>query len=339
MRIAAALSGGIDSAFSAHLLKEKGYEVWGITMVHHQGAEEALDRVKRVAKILDIPLEVVEMREAFQREVLSLFVEAYARGLTPNPCPICNRKVKLGILMERALALGADGMATGHYARVIKEEDGPHLVKGRDSKKDQSYFLALLTKEQLERLILPLGEWTRQEVEAMAKKLGLWEKGLKSSQEICFLRGHYTQLLKEMGIDPGPGPIKDLDGRTLGTHKGYTHYTIGQRRGLGIAIGHPLYVVKIIPQENTVVVGPSEALMASRIRISSVHWIHPPPGPCPWKLKVRIRYRHREAPATVEDHGRTVTFHAPQRAPTPGQLAVYYKEDEALGCGQIQEVF
>ncbi|HDD52562.1 MAG TPA: tRNA 2-thiouridine(34) synthase MnmA [Thermosulfidibacter takaii] len=339
MEIAVALSGGIDSAMAAHLLKEEGHNVWAITMVHHRRTEETLDRVKRVAEILTIPLEVVEVREVFQREVLSPFAEAYARGLTPNPCPLCNRRVKLGILMKRAMAKGADKMATGHYARVVEKDNGPHLMKGKDPRKDQSYFLALLTREQLEHLVLPLGEWTRQEVEVMAKKLSLWEKGLKSSQEICFLQGHYTQLLKEIGIDPGPGPIKDLNGKTLGTHKGYTHYTIGQRRGLGIAAGRPLYIVKIIPQENTVIVGPPEALMAEKVQLSYVHWIHTPPGSPPWKLKVKIRYRHREAPALVKDHGRTISFHTPQRAPTPGQLAVFYKEDEVLGGGQIQEVF
>ena len=339
MEIAVALSGGIDSAFTAHLLKEEGHRVWGITMVHHEGAWDTLERVKRVARTLGIPLEVADMREPFRQEVLTPFVRAYSQGLTPNPCPLCNRRVKLGILMNKALSLGAERMATGHYARVAAGEEGPRLLKGVDTRKDQSYFLALLSREQLARLILPLGQKTRKEVEEKARELGLWEEGLKSSQEICFLQGHYTRLLERLGIDPGPGPLVDMEDRVLGTHKGYTHYTIGQRRGLGVATGEPLYVVRVIPQENKVVVGPARALMAKRIRLAWVHWIHLPPGDPPWELKVRIRYRHQEAPALVTAPGKEITFLAPQRAPTPGQLAVFYRDQEVMGGGEIIEVF
>ena len=331
-----ALSGGIDSALAAHLLKEAGNQVWGITMVHCPEAKETLKRVEEVARLLDIPLEIVDLKKTFREKVVAPFVKSYAQGLTPNPCPLCNREVKLGILMNKALARGADRVATGHYARV---EKGPRLLKGLDQNKDQSYFLALLSRNQMERLVLPLGPRTRKEVERKARELGLWQEGITSSQEICFLKGHYTQLLKEWGIDPGPGPLVNLEGKVLGQHKGYIHYTVGQRRGLGVATGEPLYVVGIIPGENKVVVGPAQALMKRKIRLAWVHWIHHPPGDPPWKLKVRIRYRHREAPALVEKDGLHITFKEPQRAPTPGQLAVFYLGEEVLGGGEILETF
>jgi len=336
MEIAVALSGGIDSAVAAYLLKERGHRVWGITMIHHREALETLPRVEKVARILSIPLEVINLVEVFQERVVVPFAQSYARGLTPNPCPLCNRKVKMGTLMEKALALGAQRVATGHYARV---EEGPRLLKGLDMNKDQSYFLALLSQGQLERLVLPLGHWTRKRVEEKARELGLGLEDLKSSQEICFLKGHYTQFLKEQGIDPGPGPLVDLEGRVLGTHKGFTHYTLGQRRGLGAATGKPLYVVKILPEENKVVVGPAEALMKTRLKLAWIHWINYPPGPPPWGLKVRIRYRHREVPAVVKGGGLDITFLEPQRAPTPGQIAVFYRDQEVLGGGEILESF
>ena len=309
-------------------------------MLHHAGMKAALPQVRKVAKVLGISLKVIDMQEVFYREVILPFAQEYAMGRTPNPCPLCNRRIKLGALMERALAMGAQKMATGHYA-LIKEDKGKyHLMKGKDNKKDQSYFLALLHQRQLSRLTFPLGNYTRSEVEHLAKKLGFSEVRFHSSQEICFLKGHYTQLLKGLGLDPGPGPIRDIHGNILGNHRGYTHYTIGQRRGLGIAQGVPMYVVKIIPQENTIVVGPKEALFSKSITVLSPHWINKPPGKGPWGLNVKIRYRHREAPALVEEMGDKirVTFETPQRAPTPGQLAVFYRNDEALGGGWIEEV-
>ena len=309
-------------------------------MLHHAGMEASLPQVRKVAKVLGISLKVIDMQEVFYREVILPFAQEYAMGRTPNPCPLCNRRIKLGALMERALAMGAQKMATGHYA-LIKEDKGKyHLMKGKDKKKDQSYFLALLHQRQLSRLTFPLGNYTRSEVEHLAKKLGLSEVGSHSSQEICFLKGHYTQLLKGLGLDPGPGPIRDIHGNILGNHRGYTHYTIGQRRGLGIAQGVPMYVVKIIPQENTIVVGPKEALFSKSITILSPHWIHKPLGKSPWSLNVKIRYRHREAPALVEEMGDRIraTFDTPQRAPTPGQLAAFYRNDEVLGGGWIEEV-
>ncbi len=322
---------------AAYLLKEAGHEVWGIHMIHHSTGEEALPQVRRVAEILKIPLETVDLKGVFGQEVIRPFMDAYARGLTPNPCPLCNKRVKLGILMEKALAQGAQRVATGHYARV---EKGPRLLKGLDRGKDQSYFLALLSRDQLERLVLPLGTKGRKTVEDKARELGLTGGGnIKSSQEICFLKGHYTRLLKEEGIDPGPGPVVDINGKVLGTHKGYVHYTLGQRRGLGVATGKPVYVVRIIPEENTVVVGPAEALMKRGVKLAWIHWIRPPSGPSPWELKVKIRYRHREAPARVDEEGRIITFLEPQRAPTPGQLAVFYLGEEVLGGGEIAESF
>jgi len=340
MKIAIALSGGIDSAVAAYLLKEGGHQVWGITMLHHVGMEASLPQVRKVAEALGISLEVIDLKKVFYREVILPFAQEYTLGRTPNPCPLCNRRIKMGILMERTLAMGAQKMATGHYARIVEEKGNCHLMKGKDKRKDQSYFLALLYQGQLSRLTLPLGNWSRPKVENLAQKLGLSEEGLHSSQEICFLKGHYTHLLKDLGLDPGPGPIRDIHGNILGNHKGYIYYTIGQRRGLGVAQGVPLYVVKIIPQENTVVVGPKEALFSKKITILSPHWIHKPLGKSPWLLNIKIRYRHREAPALVEERGDKIraTFDTPQRAPTPGQLAVLYRGDEVLGGGWIEEV-
>ncbi len=341
MEIAVALSGGIDSAVTAYLLKEEGHKVWGITMLHHACMEASMPHVRKVAEALGITLEVIELKKVFYREVILPFVQGYAQGKTPNPCPLCNQRVKIGILMERALAKGAQKMATGHYARIVGKGKNYSLMKGRDRAKDQSYFLALLSQRQLNHLSLPLGDWHRSKVENLALKIGFLEKGLHSSQEICFLKGHYTHLLRELGLNPGPGPIKDTQGNLLGNHKGYIYYTIGQRRGLGVAQRGPLYVVKITPQENTIVVGPKEAIFSSKITMLSPHWIHKPSGKGPWRLNIKIRYRHREASALVEERENKIkaTFDIPQRAATPGQLAVFYRDDEVLGGGWIEKAY
>ncbi len=338
MRIAVALSGGIDSAIAAYLLKEEGHQVWGITMVHCPTMEASMHRVKEIAGRLHIPLITINMKEAFYREVIIPFAEGYARGETPNPCPLCNQRMKLGLLMEKALREGAEKMATGHYAKVMEKENSYHLMKGTEE--DQSYLLALLNEDQLCHLILPLGDLTRKKVKELAHHLGILKKGDRGSQEICFVDGHYTQLLKTLGISPGPGPIKDEKGETKGMHKGYIHYTVGQRRGLGISSRRPLYVTRILPEENTIIVGPREALLSKRLTVNAPHWIHRPRGKGPWRVAVKIRYRHKESPAWIKEEGGclTVLFDTPQKAPTPGQLAVFYMDNEVIGGGWIRKV-
>ena len=340
MTVAVALSGGVDSAVAAYLLKKEGHRVWGITMIHHADMEGSLPKVKAVAESLDIPLEVVDLQDAFRERVIDPFIRQYAEGRTPSPCPICNRVIKMGLLMDEALSMRVRKMATGHYARVWEDGEGFHLLRGKDKRKDQSYFLSLLSQEQLSRFLLPLGGLKRVDVEKTAYTLGFSGSGLHGSQEICFLTGHYTGLLREQGLDPGPGNVRDVQGKIIGEHRGYIHYTVGQRRGLGVAKGVPLYVVQIIPEENTIVVGPEDHLFSREITVFSPHWIHEPCGDSPWRLDVKIRYRHTGAPALVRSLGDKldVLFETPQRAPTPGQLAVFYRDDEVLGGGWIEDV-
>lgn len=351
-RVVVAMSGGVDSSVAAALLKEQGYEVVGIMLrlwsEHGPGEErtnrcctlEAVHDARRVADRLDIPFYLVNVEEPFRRLVVDPFIREYCAGRTPNPCIACNRHIRFQFLLQRALALGAEYLATGHYARVVRRNGRYHLLRGVDRTKDQSYQLYMLGQEQLAHILLPLGEWTKAEVRQMARERGLPVAEKPESQEICFVAdSDYRRFLRDWA--PGafrPGPIVDRQGRVLGQHQGLPGYTIGQRKGLGIAAPEPLYVLEIDVERNRLVVGPARELGARGLLAEEVHYVQgkPPSGPC--RITAKIRYQATDAPALLlPGEGRTarLTFDEPLRDITPGQAVVFYQGDEVLGGGTI----
>jgi tRNA-uridine 2-sulfurtransferase len=349
---AIAISGGIDSLVAAHLLREEGYAPLGLhfitgfepwipeASVASALLERATTRLAPLAAQLDFPLEVVDLRVAFRRTVVDYFTGNYARGYTPNPCLVCNPGIKFGDLLAHARRKGADFLATGHYARIAKGPHGdPCLLKGVDPAKDQSYFLARLTPDQLAAARFPLGELTKTDTRAIAHRKGLRPLRRQESQDICFIRqGAYADFLtRQPGFCVTPGPVVDTAGKRLGTHQGLHRYTIGQRRGIGIPGPQPYYVVRIEPQANRLVVGFKEALFRSSCRIKAINWIGQPHKEAR-TVAVRIRYRHRAAAARLVplgDQSADIFFSEPQKAVTPGQGAVFYAGERVLGCGWI----
>ncbi len=334
--IAVALSGGADSAFTAYLLRQR-HEVFGLfALLAQADPEREIARVRKICQKLSIPLEVVDLREIFHQRIIGYFKEAYRQAKTPNPCIVCNREIKFGLLLEKALNLGAEKLATGHYVRLFW--DGEHecylLQKGVDPAKDQSYFLALLRQEQLEKAVFPLGTWRKREVIREAVRLGLFELTAPESQEVCFIRGDYRELFKDE--DFPPGEIVTLSGRVVGRHRGLFAYTIGQRRGLGVRLGRPYYVVALDPERNRVIIGPKRYLARRELLVERPHLVCPRRG-LPERALVRVRYRHQEAPACLEPQNGLlkITFQRPQQAITPGQFAVFYDGELVLGGGEI----
>jgi tRNA-specific 2-thiouridylase len=346
-RIVVGMSGGVDSSVAAALLVEQGFEVIGVTL-HLAGAGsrccslDDADDARRVADALGIRFYVANQQEAFRREIVLPFADAYLAGRTPLPCVTCNRRFKFGALQARARALGAEAVATGHYARL--EEDPAsgeqRLLCARDRAKDQSYFLFDLSQEQLARARFPLGELTKEEVRARARALGLATAEKPESQEICFVPdGDYARVVEALrpGAAPGEGEIVDGDGRVLGRHAGIHHYTVGQRRGLGLASAERLYVRRLDAAANRVVVGRESELASNGARLEGVSWIGSAPGG-PLPARVRIRYRHPGAEALVEPQPggeAVVRFAAPVSALAPGQAAVFYEGERVLGGGWI----
>lgn len=343
------MSGGVDSSVTAALLMEAGYEVVGVTF--HLWDTESERRVGRcctpedredartVCDRLGLAHYVVDQRSAFRAHVVDPFMDEYAAGRTPAPCAHCNRSVKLGRLVELADRLGADWIATGHYARVARDPEGrPRLLCARDVQKDQSYFLFGVHPVALARLIFPLGELDKETTRAHAHRLGLVTADKPDSQELCFVpEGDIGDFLRRQGRDMRPGEITDETGRVLGHHDGIARFTVGQRRGLGLGGGaKPRYVLRIVAEENRVVVGDGEQLARSALRATGASWIIPRPSE-PFEARVRIRHRHEPAAGrvipTVE--GFRVALHEPQRAVTPGQAAVLYDGEEVLGGGFI----
>ncbi len=332
------MSGGVDSTVAAYLLREAGYEVYGLTLWlwDPKGPLEnpccSVDAAKLAAHELGIPHEVVQAQEEFQRLVVEPTLIAYRRGITPNPCAFCNREVRFALLLREGDRRGIHWVATGHHARIVRQEK-PKLLRGRDPAKDQSYFLFALTKEELSRALFPVGEYTKAEIRGIAEKLGLTAAKLQESQDLCFAPEGIPALI------PGaePGPIYDLEGRLLGTHKGLPHYTVGQRHGLGVSAPRPLYVVALDPERNAVIVGPEEALYAQGLLARDLHWIAGEPPGERFSAEVQVRYRASPVPAEVELRGEEaqVRFARPVRAVTPGQAAVFYQGEEVLGGGII----
>lgn len=348
-KIAVAMSGGVDSSLTAMLLRDEGYEVHGLTMLlfntydaegHIVDPQSVVD-ARRVAEQLGIPHRVVDFRERFQTRVIDYFLREYGVGRTPNPCVMCNRQVKFGGLFEAAAEDGIDLVATGHYARIVKLDNGRYAVrKGTDTKKDQSYALCRLTQELLSHFITPLGNLEKTETRALAKQYGLLVADKPESQEICFvpnddykayLREHAPEVLKA-------GDIVNRAGEVLGTHPGVPLYTIGQRKGLGIAAEHPLYVIGLDAERSQVIAGANEELFAHGLIASGVNWQQGERRE-PFEASVKIRYGNRETKSTIEpmNGGRIrVSFEEPLRAVTPGQSVVMYDGDILLGGAFIE---
>ncbi len=358
-RVAVAMSGGVDSSVAAALLAEAGFETVGLTMMlwtyddcgrgkNERGCcdRSTADDARRAASVVGIPHYTVNLRDAFEREVIEDFVSVYLSGRTPNPCVHCNTRIKWRAFRAKALALGCELIATGHYARIGMHPDGTRsLLTGVDASKDQSYFLWGLGSGDLAATLFPLGHTTKEETRAEALRRGLPTAHRTESQEICFITDDdYGRFLRHRldgsPLPPAltPGKILDRDGRVLGEHPGAAYYTVGQRRGLGIALGRPAYVVGIDAGRNTVTVGDREDLLSEGMLVSGIRWTRGFPPADSFSCTVRIRYRNRGVAATVLTRGNeaTVAFESPQSAVTPGQSAVFYDGDIVLGGGFIE---
>lgn len=345
-----AMSGGVDSSVAAYLTAQEGYSCIGGTMLLYDngdvcGSSAAIGDARAVAERLGMPFHVFALTEAFKDYVICDFISCYENGLTPNPCIRCNRHLKFSAFLEQAKALNCDCMVTGHYAQIRKDETtGRYLLcKAVDTAKDQSYFLYAVTQEQLSKIRFPLGELTKDQVRAIALEQGFVNAKKRDSQDICFVPdGDYYAFLRSFtGKDYAPGDFLDVNGKKVGTHQGAASYTLGQRKGLGLAMGQPVYVCGKDMKENTVTVGPEENLFHKELRAND--WFFFPFSTLtePMDVMAKTRSRMAEQPATVypEDNGYCrVVFHQPQRAMTPGQAVVLYDGDVVVGGGTITEV-
>ena len=353
--VAVGLSGGVDSSVAAALLKKKGYAVRGITMqifdgslelregqkhaCYGPGEIEDLEAAESVCKKLNIPLDVIDLRKEYRQFVINHFRSEYLAGKTPNPCIVCNRRLKFGFLIEKAKKIGTDFefFATGHYARIVKSGERHLLKKAKDPSKDQSYFLYALTPEQLSHTIFPLGTHTKYQVREMARSFGLTTAERTESQDFI-AGGDYSLFFTKDEVNAGD--IVDSDGNALGKHRGIIHYTVGQRRGLGIASSRPLYVVKIDAANNRIVVSDREDLYSKGLIAKDINLIAVEKLERPYRAKVKIRLNSRAVDATVFPHENgklKVLFNKPQMSVTPGQHAVFYTGDTVIGGGVIQE--
>lgn len=346
-----AMSGGVDSSIAAALLKEQGYEVIGmmLRLWSEPGKEDSnrcctpdsMAQARRVAAILDIPFYVIDAKDVFRETVVEYFLEGYARGETPNPCLICNRKIRWTFLLDHALALGADFMATGHYARVKRTENGKvDLLRAVDRNKDQSYVLHVLDQEKLKHALFPVGEFTKPEIRQIAEQHGLPTASRKDSQDLCFLAGEdYRNFLQRNAAEMlRSGEIVTRDGTAIGSHNGLANYTIGQRKGLGVASPVPLYVITKDAVRNTLIVGTQDELGSKELIARDVNWVSGEVPREPFRAEVKIRYTAKEAEAWVtpmEAGQAQVAFEAPQRDITAGQAAVFYQDDVVIGGGII----
>ena len=355
-RVVVAMSGGVDSSVAAMLLHREGWDVIGVTLklysldeselpADHQGCctLDDVEDARAVCRKLGIPHYVLNMEREFHDQVMGYFVDEYRRGRTPHPCIACNDKIKFSQLMSRADALGAQFVATGHYARIERGPGGATLLKGSDHTKDQSYVLFGMTQAQLDRTLLPVGGYRKEEIRQLALDVGLITADKPESQDICFIPlGDYREFLRQRssGI---PGEIVDLDGTVVGMHQGIEYFTVGQRRGLGLprTTGEPFYVVRLEADTNRVVVGPESALYAGEAWVSGVNYVSGETPNDGTSVSVKIRYKSYEAPATLHPRptGALVRFRDAQRAVTPGQAAVFYQGDELLGGGTIEPAF
>lgn len=354
-KVVVGMSGGVDSSVAAWLLKEQGYDVIGVTMQIWQDEDtstqeenggccglSAVDDARRVAWDLGIPYYVMNFKEEFKSSVIDYFVEEYQKGRTPNPCIACNRYVKWESLLKRSLDIGADYIATGHYAQIDKLPSGRYaLKKSVTAAKDQTYALYNLTQEQLSRTLMPVGAYTKDQIREIAGQINLRVAHKPDSQEICFIPdNNYAEFIEENAGEKAPeGNFVDLDGQVIGRHKGITHYTVGQRKGLNLSMGHPVFVVEIRPETNEVVIGNGEDVFSNSLRAGHLNWMAID-GLHGQELQVtaKIRYSHKGALCTireVEDGVVECNFTEAQRAITPGQAVVFYNGDYVVGGGTI----
>ena len=353
-KVVVGMSGGVDSSVAAYLLKEQGYDVIGVTMqiwqdedVFKQSQEggccglSAVEDARRVAAVLDIPYYVMNFKADFKKYVIDYFVSEYERAYTPNPCIACNRYVKWESLLHRSLEIGADYIATGHYARIAQLPNGRYTIANSvTAEKDQTYALYNLTQEQLSHTLMPVGAYTKDEIRSIAEKINLRVANKPDSQDICFVPdGDYASFIEET-TDAGsrPGNFVLSDGSVVGTHKGIIHYTVGQRKGLGLSLGHPVFVLEIRPDTNEIVVGTGEESLTRKVRARHINFMSVEDLPEKKRVFAKIRYNHKGAWCTAEKTGEDeilCTFDEPQRAVTPGQALVLYDGEYVLGGGTI----
>lgn len=345
-RVAVAVSGGVDSMVSVWLLKQTHPDLCGIHFV--TGYERQPVNIENLEKQLNIPIHCIDFRDIFEKHVVQYFIDTYCKGRTPNPCLICNKTIKFGALYDAAVDIGADTLATGHYAKILHDRAGnAFLVKGKDPLKDQSYFLSMLSREQLRHTIFPLADLTKQEVVQLARKNGLMPSQGKESQDICFIHGTSFAdfIVSKTAMAFTPGAIVTLNNTVIGTHRGLHCYTIGQRRGLNCPGPAPYYVKKIDIKKNRLIVAFKEELFEQELYVKNLNWpcsdFAPPTAPV--EVITKIRYSHSGAPSTLipspessNSDGVKIVFKTPQLAVTPGQGAVFYDKDKVVGAGIIQ---
>ena len=353
-KVVVGMSGGVDSSVAAYLLKEQGYDVIGVTMQIWQDEEEtvqeenggccglsAVEDARRVAAALDIPYYVMNFKKEFQKYVIDYFMDEYLNGRTPNPCIACNQYVKWEALLTRSMEIGADYIATGHYARIDVLPNGRYAIKHSATRmKDQTYALYNLTQDQLKRTLMPVGEYSKEEIRAIAEKIHLKVASKPDSQDICFVPdGDYAEFIRRESKKEVPeGNFVSTDGKILGRHKGITHYTVGQRKGLGLSLGHPAFVLEIRPETNEVVIGTNEESMTRFVKANRLNFMAVEDIEGEMRAFGKIRYNHKGAPCTVKRTGEDeilCTFDEPVRAVTPGQALVLYDGDYVLGGGTI----
>lgn len=351
-KVIVAMSGGVDSSVAAAFLKEKGYEVIGMTAQFYTDtngysfpSEKDIKDAQRVAEKLEIPHYIINAEDEFKSKVIEYFVSEYRSGRTPNPCVVCNKEIKFGFLLEKAKQMGGEYLATGHYAVITHDNTTRKrlLKRGRESGKDQSYFLARLSQEKLQNIFFPVGSFSKAKIRNLAERFGLLVFNKNESQDVCFIRdGRISRFIENYsGLQSLEGSIVDEDDNFLGFHKGITGYTIGQRRGLGIAVGKPVFVNRIDAATNTVVVGDGESLYNSDFICTNAHWISVSKINKSIKVEVRIRFAHRPRPAELipmKDGKMRIVFEKPQRAITPGQLAVFYNGEVVIGSAWIDKI-
>ncbi|MCR1165377.1 tRNA 2-thiouridine(34) synthase MnmA [Clostridium botulinum] len=353
-KVLVGMSGGVDSSVAAYLLKEQGYEVIGVTMQIWQDDEEFIEKeggccslsavadARRVANKIGIPFYVMNFKDAFKRNVIDYFVDEYMEGRTPNPCIACNKFIKFSSFLDKAMAMGIDYVATGHYAIIEKHNDRYIIKKSEDDKKDQTYALYNLTQFQLERTLMPCGQYKKSKIREIAKEIGLRVHNKKDSEEICFIpdNDHGRYIKNRFPNKVREGNFVDKQGNILATHKGIVYYTIGQRKGLGIAFGKPMYVVDINPFRNEVVLGDLEDLLNTELIAKDTNYIPFDTLKEPMEVEAKIRYSQTPSKAIItpiEDGRVRVNFHEKQRAITKGQSVVFYKDDLLIGGGIIEK--
>lgn len=350
-KVVVGMSGGVDSSVAAYLLKKRGYEVIGVTMqIWQENADEnggccgmsAVDDARRVADKLDIPYYVMNFKKEFKECVINPFIEAYLSGMTPNPCIMCNRYVKWEALLERSMQIGADYIATGHYARILRLENGRYVIQNSvTAKKDQTYALYNLTQRQLMHTLMPVGDYTKEEIRSMASDIGLNVADKPDSQDICFVPDNdYASFIGKNAEDrlPPPGSFVTKEGEYLGEHRGIIHYTVGQRKGLNLSMGHPVFVTELRPDTNEVVIGEDNDVYSDCLICGDVNIMAQEDIDGPVRVKAKIRYSHQGEQCVIErvDKNRIkCTFDKPVRAITPGQAVVFYKDDYVFGGGTI----